>query len=384
MKEEVVSLKKINFNQVEKTEPMAVGVEEAMAQAEQMDASSREAMIYDTRVQLNSLFHGPCPENVIFTGGVQAAQELVLRSFLKKGDHILVSPVENDVVMDTLKAMAPEVEYTLLPCNEKGELVLFDEEKGEKPFEAIDKLVKENTKAIFVNHASEVCGTVLDVKAVSEYARKKGLLMIANVSQTAAFIPIFMNIWGIDILTFSGSYGLLASNRIGGFLVSERAKALADVEDITAAFEQNPLDIAAIAGLHRAFEFIKETRLYTLSSTGQKRAEQFIRKIQHVNGVHIIGPGYNNRVPIVSIQTDFMSEADLVKALEEDYGIIAEYGYHGAKQAHETLGTWPRGTARFSFTYFNEESDIEAVTHALWQLTVHNDQDAHITRMPKE
>lgn len=377
-------MKKIYFDQVEKLEPMANGVEEAMEQAKQMDAENIQSIVEDTRVQLNSLFHGPGAENVVFTSGVHVAQELVLRTVLKKGDHVLISPVENDTVMNTLKAMEGEVEYTILPCNEKGELILFDEEKGEKPFETIDKLVKDNTKAILINHASEVCGTVLDVKAVSEYARKKGLLMIANTAQTAAFIPIFMNIWGIDILTFSGGYGLLASEAIGGFIVSEKAKPMFEGENMRSLFEQNPLDTAAIAGLHRAFDFIKETRLYTLSSTGQKRAEQFIRKIQHVNGVHIIGPGYNNRVPIVSIQTDFMAEADFVKALEEDYGIIANYGYHGAKQAHETLGTWPRGTVRFSFTYFNEESDIEAVTHALWQLTVHNDQDAHITRMPKE
>lgn len=377
-------MKKIYFNAIEKMETMANGVEEAMENAARMDAESLETMIFDTRVQLNTLFHGPSPENVVFTGGVFKAQKLVLENVLKKGDHILISPVENDVVMETLESMSDDIEYTMLPCNDKGELILFDEEKGEKPFEAIDKLVKENTKAIFINHASEVCGTVLDVKAVSEYARKKGLLMVANVSQTAAFIPIFMNIWGIDILTFSGGYGLLASNRIGGFIASEKAKEILHGEKMREDFEQKPLDTEAIAGLFKAFEFIKETRLYTLSSVGQKRAEQFIRKIQHVNGVHIIGPGYNNRVPIVSIQTDFMDEAAFVKALEENYGIVASYGYHGAKQAHKTLGTWPRGTARFSFTYFNEESDIEAVTHALWQLTVHNDHDAHMIRMPKE
>ena len=375
---------RIYFDQVEKLEPMANGVEEMMNAAASMPEEELKALVDDTRVQLNSLFHGPGAESVVFTAGVDAAQEQVLRAVLKKGDHILVSPIESDVVIDTLDSMAGDVEYTVLPCNDKGQLILFDEEKGEKPFETIDRLVRENTKAIILNHASEVCGTVLEVKAVSEYARKKGLLVIVNAAQTAAFIPIFMNIWGIDFLTFSGAYGLLASEKTGGFIVSDHAKEVLGCTDLQAEYEQNPLDTAAVAGLHKAFDFIKETRLYTLSSTGQKRAEQFIRKVQHVNGLHILGPGYNNRVPIVSIQTDFMDEADLVKALEEDYGIIANYGYHGAKLAHKSLGTWPRGTVRFSFTYFNEETDIEEVTHALWQLTVHNDKDAHIQRMPKE
>lgn len=377
-------MKRIYFDQVEKLEPKADGVEEVMAAAAAMSADEIESLIDDTRVQLNSLFHGPGADAVVFTAGVHAAQEQILRTVLKKGDHVLVSPIENDVVMNTLNDMAGDVEYTMLPCNEKGQLVLFDEEKGEKPFEAIDKLVKENTKAIILNHASEVCGTVIEVKAVAEYARNKGFLVIVNAAQTAAFVPIFMNIWGIDILTFSGGYGLLASEKIGGFIVSDKAKELLGGADMRKICEQNPLDTAAVIGLHKAFDFIKEARLYTLSSTGQKRAEQFIRKVQHVNGVHIIGPGYNNRVPIVSIQTDFMDETELVKVLEEDYGIIAHAGYHGAEQAHKSLGTWPRGTARFSFTYFNAEEDIEKITQAMWQLTVHNDKDAHILRMPKE
>lgn len=374
----------VYLDQVAKPVPMADGAEAAGKQAVSMDKENLQAMIQHTKEQLNSLFHGPGADYVVFTEGVGAAFDKTLRSILKKGDHVLVSPMESDAVMNTLKDMEGDVAYSLLPCNEKGQLVLFDEEKGEKGFEAVERLIRPNTKAIIINHASEVCGTVLQVKEIAEFARRNNLLMIANTAQTAAFVPIFMNIWGIDILTFSGGYGLLASEKIGGFIASEKACEFLGGKDGLKTFEMNPLDIERIGHLNRAFEFIKETRLFNLCSTAQKRAEQFIRKVQHVNGVHIIGPGYKDRIPVVSIQTDFMDENELEETLKKQYGIVIQSGLHGAEQAHKTLGTWPRGTARFSFTYFNTESDIDKITQALWQLTVHSDKVPDVKRMPKE
>lgn len=382
----------IYLDQLTTLVPKAEGVEEAMSASAGMNTDSVQSLAEDTRSRLNKLFHGPGPESVVFTPGVEAALDTVIRSLFRDGDHVLISSMENDVVMDALNDIGHEadqnvsggVEYTRMPCNEKGQLILFDPLKGEKGFDAIEKLIRPNTKAVIVNHASEVSGTVLQVKEVSEFARRHGLLMIVNAAQTAGCVPIFMNIWGVDILTFSGSNGLFASEKIGGFLASERAQNLLGGVDMRKKFEQNPLDTASIAGLHKAFEFIEEKTLHTLSRAGQKRVEQFIRKVQHVNGVHIIGPGYKDRIPVISIQTDFMEEKELEDALRDEYGIIIRSGLHQASEAHKTLGTYPRGTARFSFNYYTTEEDIDKVTQALWQLTVRSDKVSGVKRMPKE
>ena len=382
----------IYLDQLTTLVPKAEGVEEAMSASAGMNRDSVQSMAEDTRSRLNKLFHGPGPESVVFTPGVEAALDTVIRSLFRDGDHVLISSMENDVVMDALNDIGHEadqnvsggVEYTRMPCNEKGQLILFDPLKGEKGFDAIEKLIRPNTKAVIVNHASEVSGTVLQVKEVSEFARRHGLLMIVNAAQTAGCVPIFMNIWGVDILTFSGSNGLFASEKIGGFLASQRAQNLLGGTDMRKKFEQNPLDAASIAGLHKAFEFIEEKTLHTLSRTGQKRVEQFIRKVQHVNGVRIIGPGYKDRIPVISIQADFMEEKELEDALRDEYGIIIRSGLHQASEAHKTLGTYPRGTARFSFNYYTTEEDIDKVTQALWQLTVRSDKVSGVKRMPKE
>ena len=372
--------------------PKGDGVEEAMEAAANMEASDIQMMADETREQINKLFHGPGAESVVFTSGVGAALDAVIRALFKDGDHVLISSMESDDVMNALNAIGHEadkdgcggVEYTRIPCNEKGQLILFDSVKGEKGFDSVEKLLRPNTKAVIVNHASEVCGTILQAKEISEFARRHGLLVIVNAAQTAGCVPIFMNIWGVDVMTFSGGYGLFASEKIGGFIASERAAAMLGGPDMREKFEQKPLDAAAIAGLHKAFEFIEEKTLHTLSSMGRKRVEQFIRKIQHVNGVHIIGPGYKDRIPVISIQTDFMEESELEEALKNEYGIVIRSGLHDAEEAHKTLGTYPRGTARFSFNYFNTEEDVEKLTQALWQLTVRSDKVPDVKRMPKE
>lgn len=383
---------RIYLNQLEVLEPMAEGVEEAMAASVNMDADSLQNIVEATRNQLNKLFHGPGAESVVFTSGIEAALDMVIRGLFKDGDHILISSMENDAVLNALENIGHEtdkgisggVEYTRIPCNEKGQFIFFDPLKGEKGFEALEKLIRPNTKAIIVNHGSEVSGTILQVKEIGEFARRHGLLMIVNVAQTAGCVPIFMNIWGVDVLTFSGSRGLFASEKIGGFQASERARALLGGPDMRKKFEQDPLDIAAIAGLHKAFEFIEEKTLHTLSRGGQKRVEQFIRKVQHVNGVRIIGPGYKDRIPVISIQVDFMEEKELEEALREEYGIIICSGLQQAAEAHKALGTYPRGTARFALNYYTTEEDIDKVTQALWQLTVSSDKVSDIKRMPKE
>lgn len=58
-----------------------------------------------------------------------------------------------------------------------------------------------------------------------------------------------------------------------------------------------------------------------------------------------------DRIPVISIQTDFMEESELEEALKNEYGIVIRSGLHDAEEAHKTLGTYPRGTARFSFNY---------------------------------
>ena len=55
--------------------------------------------------------------------------------------------------------------------------------------------------------------------------------------------------------------------------------------------------------------------------------------------------------------------------LETEYGILTRCGLHCAPTAHKTLGTFPRGTVRFSTGWFTAEADIDAALAAIQSLT---------------
>jgi selenocysteine lyase/cysteine desulfurase len=60
--------------------------------------------------------------------------------------------------------------------------------------------------------------------------------------------------------------------------------------------------------------------------------------------------------------------ATLAYRLDVEYGIMVRSGLHCAPLAHKTLGTFPEGTLRFSFGYFNTEHDALYGLEALGNL----------------
>ena len=60
------------------------------------------------------------------------------------------------------------------------------------------------------------------------------------------------------------------------------------------------------------------------------------------------------------------SEIGLI--LDESFGIMARTGLHCAPSAHRTLGTFPAGTVRFSFGWFNTPAEVELSLEALREI----------------
>ena len=346
------------------------------------NAYDTEEIILETRELLCELFDGPDCKNVVFTKNVTESLNIVIKGFLKPGDHILVSSMEHNAVMRPIRQLEKEgVSFDRIPCNSQGDLI----------FESLEQLLKENTKAVILMHASNVCGTILPLKEVGEFCAAHGLKFIVDCAQTAGVLPISMKDCKIDALCFTGHKGLYGPQGIGGFILQEDmipliepllsggTGSISHTEEIPAfmpdRFEPGTLNLPGIFGLHAAIHWLKETGIDTIHKKENYLTSLFLDGIKQLDPygdkIRLIGKKTpDGRTAVVSIQTPGRDVSEIAYLLDKNYGIMTRVGLHCAPSAHETLGTYPIGTIRFSFGYFNTKEEvlfaIKALEEILW------------------
>lgn len=343
------------------------------------DAYDLEGTVYETRELLVKLFGGSDCKNVVFTKNITESLNVVLKGFLKPGDHILCSSMEHNAVMRPLVQLEKEgVEFDRIPGKVTGELEL----------DKIESMIKENTVAIVMTHASNICGTVNPLKEVGEICQKHGLKFIVDCAQTAGVIPVNMKEMHIDALCFTGHKSLLGPQGIGGFILDEDMIArinpllsggtgsISHTEEIPDfmpdRFEPGTMNIPGIIGLHASLKWLEEKGLDAVAEHELGLTKRFIDgllPLEEEGLVKIIGlKGLENRVGVVSIQTLSADCADAAFRLDFEYGIQTRVGLHCAPNAHKTLNTFPTGTIRFSFGNFNTEAEVDAAIKAVTEI----------------
>ncbi len=311
---------------------------------------------------------------ITFTENITYALNMVIGGFLKKGDHVLVSAMEHNAVMRPLVQMQSkgEITFSRIPCDRQGQLMLSE----------IEPLIQENTKAVIMTHASNVCGTIMPLESVGKIAKEHKLVMIVDTAQTAGSIPISMQQMNIDILAFTGHKGLLGPQGIGGFILSQEMAdridpiisggtgSMSDLEEIPAflpdKFEAGTLNISGILGLGAGIDDILETGILKIQEKESKLTERFIEGVKALRGIRCVGlPSSEGRTAVVSLQSDQVDASMVAFELDRDYGIMTRVGMHCAPNAHKVLGTFPKGTLRFSFGYSNTIEEIDQAVTAM-------------------
>jgi len=101
----------------------------------------------------------------------------------------------------------------------------------------------------------------------------------------------------------------------------------------------------------------------------KKLALRFIeRASSRVPGLATYAPAERHVSGVVSFNIAGMEPSEVAWLLSDRYGIMCRSGLHCAPLAHQTMGTFPRGTVRFSFGAFNTPEEVDRAVDALREI----------------
>ena len=337
-------------------------------------------IIYRARESLAELLGAAAPEQVVFTANATESLNRVLGGLFGPGDHVITTVCEHNSVLRPLYRLQG-VELSVLPVKaEAGE----ERQAGILAYDELESLLRPNTKALIITHASNLTGNITDLEQAAAFAKKHSLLLIVDAAQTAGAVPMDMERMGIDVLCFTGHKGLYGPQGTGGVCVrpglSIRPLKVGgsgihsfDREhpsEMPAALEAGTLNGHGIAGLGAAARWLLEIGVEQIRAREQALLRRFVDGVKEVEGVTLYGnPDLDRRTGIQSLNIRDYDSARVADWLYEDYGIAVRGGAHCAPLMHEALGTREQGAVRFSFSYFNTEAEADEAAAAVRELT---------------
>jgi cysteine desulfurase/selenocysteine lyase len=386
----------IYFDNAATSWPKPPGVVEAMTHfLEQVGANpgrsghrlSLEAgrIVYEARELVAALFNVSDPMRVVFGANATDGLNLALFGYLRDGDHVVTSSMEHNSVMRPLRALANRqedrqegrsIELTVVPCSPQGFLEPEDLEAALRP----------NTAMIVLNHASNVCGSLLPVRKAGTIARRHGCLLLVDAAQTAGAYPIDLTADRIDLLAFTGHKAMGGPMGTGGLVIGERV----DLDRLSPlkrggtgsrseqekqpnflpdAFESGTANAVGLAGLAAGVRWVLGCGVDAIRQHEIELARQLIAGLREIDGVTIYG-GLDavRQTATVSFTVSETEPSEVGLRLDDEYEILCRVGLHCAPAAHRTLGTFPTGTVRFAPGAFSTAEDVNRAVQAVREI----------------
>ena len=335
-------------------------------------------ILYQARESLAELFNVDNPLRIIFTLNVTEALNLALKGLLRPGDQVITSSMEHNSVMRPLRELEKRgVEVKVIPCSSQGVLDPVD----------IERAIRKNTRLIVLNHGSNVIGTLLPIIEVGKIAQKHNVLFLVDTAQTAGCYSLDIKKDNIDLLAFTGHKSLFGPPGTGGLVVGERvdikklnplktggtgshSESEEQPDFLPDIYESGTPNTVGLAGLNEGVRFILKEGIDKIRQHELNLSQKLIAGLKEIPGVIVYGEEQvTDRVAVISFNIKGQLSSEVGLRLDEKYDIMCRVGLHCSPAAHKTIGTFPRGTVRFSMSWFNTFEEVDQVIKAIREIT---------------
>ena len=329
--------------------------------------------IYEARRELAAFIGVEDPSRLLFTKNTTESLNLVLQGCLQDGDHVVTTSMEHNSVLRPLKVL-----------EEKGitHTIVKGDRQGKVSAGKIKDALKETTRLIVVTGASNVTGTKMPIKEISEIAREKGIPILVDGAQCIGKVPLNIASLGISYYAFPGHKGLMGPPGTGGLYVADGAALRPLLYGGTGTMSQNvkqPLDFPegfeagtangpGLIGLSQSIKVLKRIGVETIAHQERELISFLEEYLRNMNQVICYGPAPEEKTGICLFNIKGMESEEVTEALSRRYNIAVRGGYHCAGLAHKTIGTEESGGVRISVGPFNTRKEMKQTAEAIWHL----------------
>ena len=352
------------------------------------------ALVDEAHSAMADLLNASSPDEIVFGQNMTTITLHMSRSIgqlMQPGDEIVLTRMDHDANVQPWIILARDLglEIKWLP---------FDLDSFEFDLSLLDDLLTDKTKLVCVGGASNLIGTINDIKTISSKARDAGAWTYVDAVQSVPHVSTDVQDLGCDFLVcsaykFFGPHQGILWGRREVLEALEAYKVRPAPDKIPGCFETGTLSHEGMAGTTAAVDYLASIGEIFASNYHDQNQEYEGRRL-HVHSAmnclfdyesglmtHLIDglqqlPGARvqgitakdampRRVPTVSFTVDGVDPASIAESLAKK-NIFVWSGHNYAVEAAMALDIYDSGGAiRIGPVHYNTKDEVDAILIAL-------------------
>lgn len=345
-----------------------------------VEAAHRAGEAFVNAYQQGEVFFGQSATTMTF------AMSRSIGSLFKAGDEIILSRMDHDANVAPWLMLAEDLNLTVKWLDFSTASYEFDPDD-------LRKLLSNKTRLVAVGYASNVTGTINDVRTLARIAHEAGALVYVDAVQYAPHGLIDVQSLDCDFLVcsaykFFGPHYALFWGRTSVLDKIRPYKVRAASNELPWRFTTGTTNREALAGIHAAIDYIASLGDMFAGSAAtdslrqrldggyqvmrvhdDKLALRLIRGLQDFNSVRILGitdpKSFERRVSTVTFVAEGKSSADIARQLAAS-GIHVWSGHNYGLEANRRMGILESGGGvRIGPVHYNSVEEIDRTVAAV-------------------
>jgi cysteine desulfurase/selenocysteine lyase len=327
------------------------------------------------RAIVASFLNAGSEDEIIINSGTTEGINMVAYSWamprMEAGDEIVLSIMEHhaNIVPWHFLRERQGVVIKWVDVDKNGDL---------DPQKVIDT-IGPKTKLVAVTHMSNVLGTIVDVKTITQGAHAKGVPVLIDGSQAAMHMPVDVIDIGCDFYAVTGHklYGPSGSGAIyvtkarlsemrpfmgGGDMIRDVSRDHVTWNDPPMKFEAGTPGIVQTIGLGVALEYLQGLGMANVAAHERALCQYAHRRLTALNWLNLQGNS-KTKGAIFSFTLNGAGHAHDISTVLDKKGVAVRAGTHCAMPLMEHIGVG--ATCRASFGLYNTVDEVDVLVDAL-------------------